>query len=130
MKPVLLHILFNNSLEFENIECDTVKEAQETAEVCEHFKPTFHIYTLYSQGIPKGIEWNLDTDHATNLRENKKAAVPRGSSTWTDLEAETLVKNYKDGMKISQVAKSLGRSYNACYSKLVSEGAFVPIPRK
>lgn len=117
MKNILLHILFNDGLEFENIECDTIEEAYEAAKICEHFKPVFHIYTLYTTGVPTGITWKLATDHATNVRENK-----RKGNEWTNTELETAQNAYALGKSITEIAKSLHRSYNAVYCKLNAQG--------
>jgi hypothetical protein len=124
MKPVLLHILYNSDQEFQNIECDTVKEAQEQAEKYDGHKANFSIYTMFSSGARTTIDWNLATDHATNLRENTKkdTVAERKKSTrtgrWSPQEIATAVKARKEGMKIRVIAKRLGRSYNAVYCQL------------
>lgn len=114
MKPVLLYILYNDGLEFENVECDTVEEAHLEADKCGHYKPIFSIYTLYSNGRPKGIDWKLNTDHIANVRENKKATLRRG--TWSDTEIQTLLNNAD--LTIVELAKSLKRPYNSVYKKV------------
>lgn len=109
MKRVLLHILYNEGLEFENVECETVEEAREAAEISTHYKPLFYIYTLHSSGKAKGIDWNLGSKKET---KNKS----RGGA-WTDDEIEELISNLGSGLSVSASAKAMKRTYNSVYVK-------------
>ena len=116
MKPVLM-MTDSSEEEYGGMqEFDTIKEAQEYAATTDG--KAFRLYTLFSVGTVGKIEWNLTVDTATNMRENTKAkkqkeerrkAAPRSSSTWTALEKDTLIKNYKAGMPIKQIAAALGQ---------------------
>jgi len=109
-------IMFTNDTRYD---FDTVKEAQEYAATLTE-GDEFSIFTLYTKGTRAGIIWETQVDTGTNLREIKKAEAKKGKrgGTWSVLEEETLMSNYKDKMPIKQIAEALGRSYNACYCKI------------
>ena len=109
-------IMFANATRYD---FDTVKEAQEHAATLTE-GDEFSIFTLYTKGTRAGIIWETQADTAANLREIKKAEAKKGkrSGTWSTLEEETLMANYKNKMPITQIAEALGRSYNACYCKI------------
>jgi DNA-binding NarL/FixJ family response regulator len=117
MKPILLIADTVGMLEF-----DTVKEAVDYAEQVEQ-DPEFHIYSLFSRGERRGIEWKLATDTATNLRENRKEEEKKRKGTWTTREVDIALEHLGKGVPISDIAKGLKRSYNAVYSKLLALGA-------
>lgn len=99
---------------------DTVAEAQERA--AEIDGKVFDIFTLYYKGEKAAIDWKLQADHATNLRENKKAkskGPTKGmrSGTWSALELQTLEQSVKAGISVKDIAKALNRTYNSCYLK-------------
>jgi hypothetical protein len=121
MKNVLM-ITDTNDLEYGGFnEFDTVAEAQTYATSMEG--KVFDIFTLYTHGEIGAIAWDLQTDTATNMRENKKSkksteGMRRGA--WTDTEEQTLRTNFEAGMSISELAASLKRAYNSIYTKLVA----------
>jgi len=123
MQNILL--MFNDEMKW----FDTVKHAQDYA-ILLPLSEEFAIYTLHMKGKRSGIEWTPVTDHASNLRAIAKGTssmktttkelrkTAKRSGAWTDTEIKTLATNRKTGMEIQKIATALGRSYNACYSKL------------
>jgi hypothetical protein len=132
MKPVVMVIENASATVSKTNEFDTVKEAQTYANDLGEGEE-FQIYTLYIQGHRAGIQWTLQTDTGTNLRTVKKELVkkaPRSSTNWTQLEIDTLIKNHKNGLAITKIAKGLGRTYNATYCKLQALKKIEPKPIK
>jgi hypothetical protein len=110
MKDVLLYILYNEGLEFENVECKTVEEAREAANKCTHYKPIFSIYTLHSVGKAKGIDWNLGPKKPVKKKD-------RHAGPWEDYEIEMLKEHLSEGHNIPRIAKAMGRTYNSVFVK-------------
>jgi hypothetical protein len=94
----------------------TVKEAQDAADKME--APHFEIFTLYSTGERPSIDWSLNTEHVTNVRQNKKAEAAERSGKWSDIEIQTLEDNLEDGVSMTDIAHALKRSYNSIYVKV------------
>lgn len=103
----------------EHLKFETVKEAQDFAARFElSSKEKFAIYTLYMQGERAQIDWKLETDTATNLRENKKKKEKVRKGKWSSLELEALKKAHEKGLTIKSIAEVLKRSYNSVYIKV------------
>lgn len=103
---------------------DTVKEAQDEVAKQGHDNFAFvDIFTLYTSARFE-VVWELATDTATNLRENKrvKAAENVRKGSWTDREVETLKTSYEKGMPTGKIAKALHRTPGATYQKAVKLG--------
>lgn len=97
---------------------DTIKEAQNQAE--ESAYEEFEIYTRYMKGERAKIDWKLESDTVTNLREAEKTK-PKKEKTfrkWTYLEEQTLLNSVRNKKKIHEIAKLLDRTPHACDCKL------------
>ena len=121
MKNVLL-IIDSSESEFGSLsEFDTVAEAQAWAAKIEG--KIFDIFSLYTHGEIGGITWKTQADTATNFREIAKTKVTKEKlrrGSWTQIEVDTLVQNFHDGMTVSELAKALKRAYNSIYTKLTA----------
>ena len=106
-------------------EFDTVKEAQEA--VKEQGEDNFayvDIFTLYTSARFE-IVWELATDTATNLRENKKAkttSTKTRKGSWSEREIQILSDSYNADMSTGEIAKALHRTPGAVYQKAVKLG--------
>ena len=108
----------------EAIEFDTIKEAQDYAATQTY--DNFNIYTMHLSGVRGGINWELETNHSANLRENSRTAAekkkPLRAGKFTQTEIDTIESNIKAGMKIPAIAKALNRTNNSIYTKARDKG--------